>query len=102
PIIYIVETYLIFQLYSPSLHGALPISLIAASPTLFNVVKLAGALYLIYLGSRFILGTFGKEQADDPEQPRIRPEASLRSLLTRGFITTLTNPKVLLFFVSFF
>ncbi len=77
-------------------------ALIAASPTLFNVVKLAGALYLIYLGIRFILGTFGKEQADDPEQPRIRPEASLRSLLTRGFITTLTNPKVLLFFVSFF
>ncbi len=77
-------------------------ALIAASPTLFNVVKLAGALYLIYLGIRFILGTFGKEQADDPEQPRIRPEASLRSLLTRGLITTLTNPKVLLFFVSFF
>lgn len=77
-------------------------ALIAASPTLFNVVKLAGALYLIYLGTRFILGTFGKQQTESAEQPAIRPGASLRGLLGRGFITTLTNPKVLLFFVSFF
>src|SRR5690606_13548116 len=77
-------------------------ALIAASPTLFNVVQLAGALYLIYPGGRFILGIFGKEQADDPRQAWVRTEASLSSLLTRGFITTLTDPKVLLFFVSFF
>src|SRR5690554_3159035 len=77
-------------------------ALIAASPTLFNLVKLAGALYLIYLGTRFILGTFSTAQAESAGQPAIRPGASLRGLLTRGFITTLTNPKVLLFFVSFF
>lgn len=77
-------------------------ALIAASPTLFNLVKLAGALYLIYLGTRFILGTFSKAQVESAGQPAIRPGASLRGLLTRGFITTLTNPKVLLFFVSFF
>lgn len=68
---------------------------------IFTVVKFAGALYLIYLGTRFILGSFGTADAENAEQPRIRKNAQLQDLLTRGFIT-LTNPKVLLFFVSFF
>ncbi|HIZ49493.1 MAG TPA: LysE family translocator [Candidatus Pseudomonas excrementavium] len=77
-------------------------ALIAASPMIFTVVKFAGALYLIYLGTRFILGSFGNADAENAEQRRIRKNARLQDLLARGFITTLTNPKVLLFFVSFF
>ncbi len=36
-------------------------ALISASPLMFSVVKYAGALYLIYLGSKMILGTFNKK-----------------------------------------
>jgi len=77
-------------------------ALIAASPLMFSVVKYAGALYLIYLGSKMILGTFNRKSSATIEQPRVRMNAPLKDLLSKGFITTLTNPKVLLFFVSFF
>jgi len=69
---------------------------------MFSVVKYAGALYLMYLGSKMILGTFNRKNAATIEQPRVRANATLKDLLSKGFITTLTNPKVLLFFVSFF
>ncbi|WP_442113367.1 LysE family translocator [Pseudomonas sp. NUPR-001] len=77
-------------------------ALIAASPLMFSVVKYAGALYLMYLGLKMILGTFSKTSAATPDQPKIKNNAHLKDLLSKGFITTLTNPKVLLFFVSFF
>ena len=76
-------------------------ALIAASPVLFSVVKYAGAAYLVYLGTRLILDSF-KKRTLDSEQPDIKRNARLNELLSKGFITTLTNPKVLLFFVSFF
>lgn len=77
-------------------------ALIAASPMMFSIIKYAGALYLVYLGCKLILGTFDSACAKGDEKPRIQRNARLRDLLTKGFITTLTNPKVLLFFVSFF
>lgn len=76
-------------------------ALIAASPMLFAIVKYAGAAYLMYLGGRLILDSFRNKVADS-EQPDIKRNARLQDLLSKGFITTLTNPKVLLFFVSFF
>lgn len=77
-------------------------ALIAASPFLFSVVKYAGAIYLMYLGGRLILDSFRKKQAASGELSEIKKNAKLFDLLSKGFITTLTNPKVLLFFISFF
>lgn len=77
-------------------------ALIAASPFLFTVVKYAGAAYLVYLGLSLIRDSFKKQQAASGEQPDIKKNAGLYELLAKGFITTLTNPKVLLFFISFF
>ncbi len=70
-------------------------ALLAASATAFTVIKFVGAIYLVYLGVRLIL---------------TRPEAgtaagapkSLRQLFLQGFWTNVLNPKVVLFFVSFF
>lgn len=76
-------------------------ALIAASPFLFTVVKYAGAAYLVYLGISLIRNSFKKKQAGG-EQPEIKKSTQLHELLSKGFITTLTNPKVLLFFISFF
>ncbi|EPJ0728036.1 MULTISPECIES: LysE family translocator [Morganella] len=78
-------------------------AIIAASPTLFTVIKYLGALYLAFLGAKMILGTLRKrgQTADDNEEVVIQ-KAAAKSILIRGFITTLTNPKVLLFFIAFF
>lgn len=76
-------------------------ALIAASPWMFSVVKYLGAAYLVYLGASLILQSFRK-QAAEGEGVEIRRNARLFELLSKGFITTLTNPKVLLFFISFF
>lgn len=77
-------------------------ALISASPLMFTVIKYLGAAYLMYLGSKMILGTFGKKNVEGAELPAVKPLLHPYSLLSKGFITTLTNPKVLLFFVSFF
>lgn len=77
-------------------------ALIASSPLLFMVVKYFGAGYLIYLGSRMILSTLRQTSAPTEVAESISDNTPARDLLTKGFVTTLTNPKVLLFFISFF
>lgn len=77
-------------------------ALITASPMMFTIIKYLGAAYLMYLGSKMILGTLAKQPTNHSEAEAIKTKATLSSLLTKGFITTLTNPKVLLFFISFF
>ncbi|CZW19293.1 LysE family translocator [Enterobacter cloacae] len=77
-------------------------ALITASPMMFTFIKYLGAAYLMYLGAKMILGTFARQHPNDSESVPVRTKATLSSLLSKGFITTLTNPKVLLFFISFF
>lgn len=77
-------------------------ALIAASPLMFTLVKYIGALYLIYLGGNLIWGRFGTARAEMGNDADVRKGASLYDLLSKGFLTTLMNPKVLLFFISFF
>ena len=76
-------------------------AVLAASATAFTVVKLVGAAYLIYLGVRMV---FAKQAAgDDAPQAASRAAAKpLRQLFLQGFWTNVLNPKVVLFFVSFF
>lgn len=77
-------------------------AVIAASPVLFSVVKYVGAAYLMYLGGRLVLDSFRQKVAGPGEQTQIKRNAKRGDLLAKGFTTTLTNPKVLLFFISFF
>lgn len=76
-------------------------ALLAASATAFTVIKFVGALYLIYLGTRLI---FSRHAAADVSASKSAPGApkSLRQLFLQGFMTNVLNPKVVLFFVSFF
>ncbi|MBZ6393626.1 MULTISPECIES: LysE family translocator [Pantoea] len=76
-------------------------ALIAASPLLFTLIKYLGAAYLIYLGARMIGSTFIASAAAETAPPP-RALTGTRLLLLRGFITSITNPKVLLFFIAFF
>ena len=69
-------------------------ALVVVSAFAFNLVKIAGALYLAWLGFRLMWPR--KRAADDRASPR---EAS--GWLRRGFLTNMLNPKVGVFYVSF-
>ncbi|MDF3089887.1 MULTISPECIES: LysE family translocator [Burkholderia cepacia complex] len=76
-------------------------ALLAASATAFTVIKLVGAAYLIYLGVRMVIAkpSAAPSGAEAVQVPAARP---LRQLFMQGFWTNVLNPKVVLFFVSFF
>jgi len=80
-------------------------ALLAASATAFTVIKLVGACYLVYLGVRLI---FAKKEAPAGAANATESASSasaprpLRQLFLSGFWTNVLNPKVVLFFVSFF
>lgn len=77
-------------------------ALITASPVMFTAIKYIGAVYLMYLGGKMLLETFKRKKEPGSILPQNTRKISAYSLLSKGFITTLTNPKVLLFFISFF
>ncbi|MPV69017.1 LysE family translocator [Burkholderia sp. BE17] len=74
-------------------------ALLAASAAAFTVIKLVGAAYLIYLGVRMIVA---KQAAVTSGAAAAQAAKPLRQLFMQGFWTNVLNPKVVLFFVSFF
>jgi len=66
-------------------------SLVLASTVAFDVVKYAGAAYLLFLGLRRLLGRGLEEETEEPA-PRTR-----RRAYTQGFLVNLTNPKMIVF-----
>lgn len=71
--------------------------IIRQSGFLFNLIRYAGAAYLIYIGIRSFLE---KPSAMLPNQGKVRNESSLKTL-RQGAITNILNPKVSLFFLAF-
>ena len=68
-----------------------------AVPTAFEVLKYAGAAYLIFLG----IQTW--RARDEPEDAAIAaPEASLVATFRGGFLVGISNPKLLIFAAAFF
>ncbi|MCA8275196.1 LysE family translocator [Burkholderia sp. AU30280] len=74
-------------------------ALLAASAAAFTVIKLVGAAYLIYLGVRMFVAKQAAEPSGNAAPQAAKP---LRQLFMQGFWTNVLNPKVVLFFVSFF
>ncbi|MCJ7725070.1 MAG: LysE family translocator [Acidimicrobiia bacterium] len=70
-------------------------TLLATSAAAFRAVKWAGAAYLIYLGIR-TLSTREDEQAGPAPSP-----VPMRKVFAQGFVVTLLNPKLAVFFVAF-
>lgn len=70
--------------------------IIAASAVLFTIIKVAGALYLVYLGIQAI--RHRKDAAREVEQSTL--PRSPRRQLWQGFVVGLTNPKTIAFFVA--
>ena len=77
--------------------AALGISvLIVAAPTLFWVLKIAGAIYLLWLAYQAIVHGGGLRIAAAGKKP-----PTLRQSYMTGVGINLLNPKVVLFFVTF-
>ncbi|HWV50133.1 MAG TPA: LysE family transporter [Microbacterium sp.] len=72
--------------------------LVARSPLLFDIVRYAGAAYLVYLGIRMIIAK-PTPPTDADELSRL-PE-SRWSMVRRGFWVNLLNPKAIVFFLAF-
>lgn len=73
-------------------------SLIRTTPVLFTIVKFLGAGYLAYLGGKIIYANFFRK-----EQSQVAAAAGQESnLFIKSLALSLTNPKSILFYVSFF
>jgi len=63
-------------------------------PELYVAVKIAGALYLVWIGIGMIRSRLGA-----PDQP-IAPQKTVKRALLDSFIVEILNPKVALFFIA--
>ncbi|TNH99470.1 LysE family translocator [Aeromonas sobria] len=80
------------------LAAALGLSaLLSASAELFTVIKLAGALYLIYLGFSLLR----QQTPGAMERGVTLPALSYGQIYRQGVLTNVLNPKVALFFLAF-
>jgi threonine/homoserine/homoserine lactone efflux protein len=71
-------------------------ALLATSAEAYETVKIGGALYLLWLAWRAIRhGSAVKLKADAPTR------GGLRGAFANGLLINLTNPKIVLFFVTF-
>ncbi len=80
-------------------------TLLKLYPALFHGIKLAGGLYLAYIGCNLLRGaakkwhfrpgaTASPNGANNPPEPQ--------HIFKRALLLSLTNPKAILFFLSFF
>ena len=79
-------------------------SLLLSSPLLFNVVRTFGALYLGWMGLGLLRGGIGRWQQPLHTEPGNAMQARVMRLhpLVAALTLSLTNPKAILFFISFF
>lgn len=77
-------------------------ALLAASQFAYEVLRIAGAAYLLYLGAGLLWRARRARAASGPGRPA-RPQAGVGALgwLRRGCLTNLLNPKVGVFYITF-
>ncbi len=72
-------------------------ALLMAVPLAFDAIRLAGAAYLLWLAWQAV-----RPGGAAPFEARALPVDAPATLFRMGFITNLLNPKVALFYLSFF
>lgn len=77
-------------------------ALLAASATAFTMIKLAGGAYLIYLGIRMLCTKQENNSKLSVKSYTINDRRPLKKIFLQALITNVLNPKVILFFLSFF
>jgi threonine/homoserine/homoserine lactone efflux protein len=71
-------------------------AILVSSATAFTVVKVLGALYLVVIGVRTLLG-----RADPADTDPQRPSRRRRRDFAEGVVVNVLNPKTALFFLAF-
>lgn len=78
-------------------------ALLAVSGFAFGMLRVVGAIYLVYLGIKLLIRAFASSYANGVAEPVWkeikRTDSSL--WLKRGLLTNLLNPKVGMFYLSF-
>ncbi|MEB9684732.1 homoserine lactone transporter [Bacillus thuringiensis serovar pingluonsis] len=69
--------------------------ILTKSVLLFNTIKVIGVIYLVYLGIKMILDKTNVAFQDSSNK------LNIRKIYLQGLLTSLTNPKVSLFFIAF-
>lgn len=72
-------------------------AVIKDNASIFNLIKIFGALYLLFLAASVYRG--GNTISLDSDE---KQEKSLAALYRQGFIMNVLNPKVTIFFLAFF
>jgi threonine/homoserine/homoserine lactone efflux protein len=72
---------------------------IAASATAFNLVRLVGASYLVWLGLHTLWATRNRVPIDESSRRSLPRVAD--APLVQGMLTNVLNPKLAVFFLSF-
>jgi threonine/homoserine/homoserine lactone efflux protein len=82
-------------LIAHTLAAAIGVSAILYQSSLaFTLIKIAGAIYLLYLAVQAF-----RENAQ-PEQQKVKPY-TLKALYRKGIFMNILNPKVSIFFLAF-
>jgi RhtB (resistance to homoserine/threonine) family protein len=75
--------------------------LLESSAAAFTVLKLAGAAYLVYLGVRSLIGSFGAASNVASERAPLKPARhNTSSAFVQGLLNNLLNPKAGAIFVT--
>lgn len=77
-------------------------SLLKTVPMLFVVLKYLGAAYLFYLGLGMLRGAWRKLHAPEAPSQALENHGPVSNPFGRALFLSLSNPKAILFFISFF
>jgi threonine/homoserine/homoserine lactone efflux protein len=78
-------------------------ALLTASHLAYEVLRWAGACYLVWMGGRMLLDSRRRRpdgESPEPEEAPAAPDGGLSAGLRRGLLTNLLNPKVGVFYVA--
>jgi threonine/homoserine/homoserine lactone efflux protein len=77
-------------------------ALLAVSSLAYNVLRIVGAIYLSYLGTKLFIRAFARSSSHNTAEPLLQKQEGDGSLwLRRGLLTNLLNPKIGVFYLSF-
>ncbi|PEZ03742.1 homoserine lactone transporter [Bacillus sp. AFS018417] len=93
--------YSVFGIITGSLVHTLLVAfglsiILTKSIILFNAIKIIGVIYLVYLGVRMII-----DKTNVNFHSTATSKLNVRKIYVQGLLTSLTNPKVALFFIAF-